>query len=585
MTSSGLKYVLDLMDKSFGMGMRKAREDTRGLDAQVNKTNDSIKSLGRGIVAALSVAALVSFTSEVTNTTAKLEGMENSIRFASGVEGQKNLSFLNGTIKTLNLDMQASYKGFSTLTGALMGTALEGQGVRDIFKAVSTAASVMGLTGEQAEGAFLALSQMASKGKVSAEELRQQLGERLPGALRIAQKAMGMTGPVFNKMLEEGKIYAEDFLPKFAKELQNTFQGGLGAATNSMQSSINKQNNALLTFKKTLGETFGTELKKGMAFIGDLMKSLSDALPYLLPVKDAFLSVLSALSPLWDGIMAIFAAFGTLKSASSTLTETLNIAAVIVEVFASGVGQLLEWVAPLLPWIAAITVAQWAWNLAMAANPLGATIMVIVALIGIIKVAYDKIGAFRGAVKAAWEAIKGFATAIKDYVITRFKELLSGVAGIGKAIMLFFKGDWKGAWEAGKEAAKDLVGVDSKKALINDLRKVGKNAGEAYNKGVAEAEQNVLKGKEPKGIKANDKLLGNGDATLDKTKKAPAAFSTSVPSGGGRTEKHTVFNIGSFVKELKIVTSGMGTDPAEIKKQMQNIFNEIIADLELRADA
>jgi phage tail tape-measure protein len=67
--------------------------------------------------------------------------------------------------------MESSIQGFQTLTGSLKGTALEGQATRDIFEAVGIAASVMNLSAEQSEGAFLALSQMASKGKVSAEEL------------------------------------------------------------------------------------------------------------------------------------------------------------------------------------------------------------------------------------------------------------------------------------------------------------------------------------------------------------------------------------------------------------------------------
>ena len=40
---------------------------------------------------------------------------------------------------------------------------------------------------------MLALAQMASKGTVQAEELRGQLGERLPGAFKIAAAAMGVT--------------------------------------------------------------------------------------------------------------------------------------------------------------------------------------------------------------------------------------------------------------------------------------------------------------------------------------------------------------------------------------------------------
>ncbi len=231
----GLQYALDIIEKGFGDGIKKAKNQTKGLDNAVKKTNGNIakvkvtgqrsfgglgkaaKVAGAAILAALSIGAIVRFGNEVTNLTAKFEGYSNAIEFASGQDGAKNIQFLNDTIKDLNLDMSSSYKGFQTLSGSLKGTALEGKATRDIFKAIGVASTVMNLSAEQSEGAFLALSQMASKGKVQAEELRGQLGERIPGAFNIAAKAMGVTQSQLNKMLDKGKVYAEDFLPKFAK--------------------------------------------------------------------------------------------------------------------------------------------------------------------------------------------------------------------------------------------------------------------------------------------------------------------------------------------------------------------------------
>lgn len=67
------------------------------------------------------------------------------------------------------------------------------------------------------QGAFLALGQMISKGKVQAEELRGQLGERLPGAFQLAAKAMNMTTAELDKFMADGKLTAEELLPKLAK--------------------------------------------------------------------------------------------------------------------------------------------------------------------------------------------------------------------------------------------------------------------------------------------------------------------------------------------------------------------------------
>ena len=63
-----------------------------------------------------------------------------------------------------------------------------------------------------------ATSQVFSKGKVSAEELRQQLGERLPGAFTLFAESMEKTPAELDKALEQGKVTLQDFMG-FAKKL------------------------------------------------------------------------------------------------------------------------------------------------------------------------------------------------------------------------------------------------------------------------------------------------------------------------------------------------------------------------------
>ena len=75
---------------------------------------------------------------------------------------------------------------------------------------------------------------MAAKGTVSMEELRQQLGDHLPGAMNIAAKSMGMTTGEFMKAVAAGKILAGDLLPKMADELHNLY--GVAAETAALES-------------------------------------------------------------------------------------------------------------------------------------------------------------------------------------------------------------------------------------------------------------------------------------------------------------------------------------------------------------
>lgn len=217
---NGLQYVLDLMDRTFGTNINRARNQTQGLDNAVRKIKSTgadafgslasfAKSAGAAIGIALSLSSIIAFGKEVTTVTAKFEGMTNAIEFARDRTGQKyRISRRTDQLKPqYGIQLQRISDAFRLPEG----DSIRGQATRDIFDAVGIAATVMNLSAEQSEGAFLALSQMASKGKVQAEELRGQLGERIPGALNIAARAMGVTQAQLNDMLDKGKSMPQTF--------------------------------------------------------------------------------------------------------------------------------------------------------------------------------------------------------------------------------------------------------------------------------------------------------------------------------------------------------------------------------------
>ena len=158
--------------------------------------------------------------------SAKFRATFTSIAGADSVG--REMEFVRVTARQLGLDLDATATSYAKLAASSRGTALEGQATRDIFTAVSRAATALGLSTAETDGALLAISQMMSKGTVSAEELRGQLGERLPGAFNIAAKAMGVSTAELGKMLETGQVLAEDFIPKFTRALEEV---GATAAT------------------------------------------------------------------------------------------------------------------------------------------------------------------------------------------------------------------------------------------------------------------------------------------------------------------------------------------------------------------
>lgn len=191
----------------------------------------------------------------VYNTNLEMQAINNTFKAATGsaYSGGKEMQFLRDEAKRLGLDLRASAEGYKTLTAAARGTVLEGEQARNIFLAVAEAGAVLGLSNSKMEMSLYAVQQMISKGVVSMEELRRQLGDQIPGAFQIAARSMGMTEKDFNKLVESGQLFTQDFMPSFVKAMRDQFAGGVEDASQSARAELNRFNNAILELKLEIG--------------------------------------------------------------------------------------------------------------------------------------------------------------------------------------------------------------------------------------------------------------------------------------------------------------------------------------------
>ncbi len=145
------------------------------------------------------------------------------------------------------MDVKAVGLQFAQLSAAARESSLTTTQLENVFVGVATASVALGLSSEQTTGAMRALQQMMSKGTVQAEELRGQLGERIPGAFGLAAKAMGVTTKALGKMLEQGQVLADELLPKLATEFISTFGVQAQAAATGLLGEYNKLITAIST--------------------------------------------------------------------------------------------------------------------------------------------------------------------------------------------------------------------------------------------------------------------------------------------------------------------------------------------------
>lgn len=249
-------YIIDLNDKVTPK-LKGVEKEAKNTDATFMNLNKTLKNIGGGLAGYFAVDKLIGFGSEVIQTTAKFQSLSNSIKFASdsAEQGEISMNWLSDLSRTYGLPLTELTEGFKTFQGAMMNTRFTSSQVRDMFAQVSTGATAMGLSAEDSKGVFLALGQIMGKGKVQAEELRGQIGERVPGAFNIAARAMGMTTMELDKFMSDGKLMAEDFLPKFAAEMEKTFGQGALDNADSLTATMTRASSAWTEMMLAIGNS------------------------------------------------------------------------------------------------------------------------------------------------------------------------------------------------------------------------------------------------------------------------------------------------------------------------------------------
>lgn len=262
-----------------GNRSKDASSKMNGLDASSRKAGKGFSFANAslsGFNAGLSSLFTVIGGRELVKTSLEFDRVRNRLKFATNNTDEFNqaLTLTETTADRLGLALVETQRGFSTIAASAKGSALEGRPVVDLFNAISNASAALSLSADETNSVFLAFSQIISKGKVAAEELRGQIGERLPGAFSAAARSLGVTNQELDKLLQDGKVIADDFLPKFAKELNNTFGEQALKNAQSFTAQINRLVNSLKTVADAVAKTqFFRDIVDGYSKIAEAIEA------------------------------------------------------------------------------------------------------------------------------------------------------------------------------------------------------------------------------------------------------------------------------------------------------------------------
>lgn len=194
-------------------------------------------------------------TAATTKTGLEFEALGRRLSFIEGSseKGAAQLANLKQRSDELGLSFRESAKAYVQFASTTEGTSFEGFQTKDLADKVAQASSSRGLTAEQQNRLNLGVTQMLGKGKVSQEELRQQIAEVLPGFTQVAARSQGVSVAQLNEMIKSGMDSAP-FLTKAFSQYSAENSSLTAEGAKSTQGAINRLDSAIVDLQAKVGK-------------------------------------------------------------------------------------------------------------------------------------------------------------------------------------------------------------------------------------------------------------------------------------------------------------------------------------------
>lgn len=256
--------AINFLTENFKRGTNQVKAGFQAMQTQILTFAAALGAGGIGL--SNLVTKFVDVARETNRVTTALKNVSGSLSLFAD-----NQRYLLDLAKKYGLEINALTGNYAKFTAAASISGMSMQEQRKIFESLSRATTAFGMSADDSNGVFLALSQMMSKGKISSEELRLQMGERLPIALQAMAKAAGTTVVGLDKLMKEGKLLSADVLPKFAEALNEMIPN---IDTDNLETSLNRLQN---TFTGLVNEVdFQSKYKSLIDWLTTYIKKATD---------------------------------------------------------------------------------------------------------------------------------------------------------------------------------------------------------------------------------------------------------------------------------------------------------------------
>lgn len=303
-------------------------QTSRSTAKKIESNFSSLKNIGVGLFSS-------AILKNIVDTGIQFQSIRQSLQAVTGsAEGMNDaMKFIDQTAQRTGVNIVNASKDFRLLLGSAQGAGYAMQDIKNTFSGVADASLVLGMRADDVTGLMRAFGQIMSKGTVQAEELKGQIGDRLPSALGLASKAMGVTNAQLLKMMETGTLMSKDFLPKFSEQLKKTYGDLVPLFQGTALKAFNDFDNAMLKLKDSIATSglldLVTKIMNNLTSAinsvdGDGLSVLKQAFSSVSMVVDLFIKAIKQLKEIMDSlgitVSDLVMAFLSYKSAILAIT-------------------------------------------------------------------------------------------------------------------------------------------------------------------------------------------------------------------------------------------------------------------------
>ncbi|HFI6268315.1 TPA: tape measure protein [Escherichia coli] len=275
MDNSKFNEKLAQLNASVREAIAKAKGHT---STSINNTSDAFNNLASNAIklsgAFYSVMGALNAYKAIMNAGLKRDSAQRAAKFVLGDKASEAETFIRGLADKTGLNISEGLSSYAKFAAGAQGSMSQDE-TQQLFGNATAMSRLMGLSNDELNGILKAFEQMASKGKIQAEELRGQLGDRMAGAFKLFAEALGMTAAELDKAMKDGKILSSDTLPKVAKQMGLMIDkaGGWAEVAKSTQTALGKLAN---NWDDTMVKIFSGSQDELNGFLSSMSSLLSE---------------------------------------------------------------------------------------------------------------------------------------------------------------------------------------------------------------------------------------------------------------------------------------------------------------------